>query len=237
MGLFLEKNLKSGATIGVWKITETEEEMLNLLGEEAREEMEDELDEIFLAQSQKHRKEQLAVRLLVNHLKGEISHIGHHENGAPYLENDSTHISITHTDLFAAVILHPSEDVGIDVESIKRNFNAVEKRALSEEEREDLIEADGDDAQELLERNTQLAIYWCAKEAIYKRMGRNKVNFSEDIELEKFNVKEEGTIDAVFKYPKDEQVIDEDGQELMVEEEFELEYETFEDHVLVWLIG
>lgn len=236
MGIYLKKTLKNGATIGVWQIVESEEEMLNLLGAEARDEMEDDLEEINLNKSQKLRTQQLAVRLLINDLFGQTMHVGHHENGSPYLENDGTHISISHTDNFAAVILHPTEEVGIDIESIKRNFNAVEKRALSEEERDDLIEADAEDAEEVEERNTQLAIYWCAKEAIYKRMDRFQVDFSEDIELEKFNVHDEGEIEAVFKYPENEQVVD-DGEELPNEEEFNLEYEVFEDHVMVWLVG
>ena len=170
MGIYLKKRLKNGATIGVWKITESEQEMLTLLGESALDEMEEDLEEINLNKSQKLRVQQLAVRLLVNDIFGEVMHIGHHENGSPYIENDGTHISISHTDNFAAVILHPTEEVGIDIESIKRNFTAVEKRALSEEERDDLIEADTEDEEEVRERNTQLAIYWCAKEAIYKRM-------------------------------------------------------------------
>ncbi len=236
MGLYLKKELKNGATIGVWKIDETEEELLNLLGE-AKGELEKELENIKLYKSQQHRKEQLSVILLVNEIFGKIMHIGHHDNGSPYLENDSTKISITHTTGFSAIIIDPSQDVGIDIESIKRDFSSVEKKALSPEEIDDLIEVDIEDKEQMQERNVQLAIYWCAKEAIYKRMGRNLVEFAEDIELEKFTVKEEGEVYAVFKYPKEEQVQDEDGEDLNELEEFELEYEIFEDHILVWLVG
>ncbi|MBO7511137.1 MAG: 4'-phosphopantetheinyl transferase superfamily protein, partial [Bacteroidales bacterium] len=45
-------------------------------------------------------------------------------------------------------------DLGIDCESLDRDFSAVEKKALSEEEIEDLDED---------RKNEQLAIYWCAK--------------------------------------------------------------------------
>ena len=74
------------------------------------------------------------------------------------------------------------------------DFSAVEKKALSEDEREDL----GDK-----KRNLQLAIYWCAKEAIYKRMSRHGVDFAKQMEVEKFNPKDEGEIEATF--------IDKDG--------------------------
>lgn len=235
MGIYLKKELKNGAVIAVWDISESEKELLEIISKD-EEDREEELEEISLYKSEQHRREKLAVIALVQSLFEEPVHIGHHENGSPYIENDSTHISITHTDKFAAVIIHPTEDVGIDVESVKRDFTAVEKRALNDEEREDLIEKD-DDPEKMEERNTQLAIYWCAKEALYKRMGRHNVDFSEDMEVEHFNVREEGEIDVVFKYPKSEHIVDEDGEEQNEEEEFTMQYEVFENHVLVWMVG
>ena len=115
-----------------------------------------------------------------------------------------------------AIITHDEEDVGIDIECVNRDFSAVEKKALSEEEIDDLSDKN---------HNLQLAIYWCAKEAIYKRMSQRRVDFAEQIELEKFTPRRDGELEAVF--------IHKDGEE----EEFELEYEMVEDHVMVWLVG
>ena len=64
-----------------------------------------------------------------------------------------------------------------------------------------------------------------AKEAIFKRMSQSRVNFAEQIEVEKFNLKKEGELEATFIH-KDE-----------YEEDFELEYMMFDRHVLVWLVG
>ncbi|MBP5693356.1 MAG: 4-phosphopantetheinyl transferase family protein [Bacteroidales bacterium] len=236
MGLYLRKDLKGGGTIAVWEITESERELLDILAKD-EEDRDEELEEIALYKSEQARRERLSVLALVQTLFEEPVHIGHHENGAPYIENDSTRISITHTNRFAAVIIHPSEEVGIDIESIKRDFTAVEKRALSPEERDDLMDKEEDDPEKMEERNTQLAIYWCAKEALYKRMGRNNVDFSEDMEVDRFSVREEGEIDVTFKYPQNEHILDEDGDEQNEEEEFEMQYEVFEDHVLVWMVG
>ena len=166
--------MKGGGSIAVWEITETEKELLDILARD-EEDREEELEEISLYKSEQARRERLSVLALLQTLFEDPVHIGHHENGAPYIENDSTRISITHTNRFSAVIIHPSEEVGIDIESIKRDFTAVEKRALSDEERDDLLDKDEDDPEKMEERNTQLAIYWCAKEALYKRMGRNNV--------------------------------------------------------------
>ena len=153
---------------------------------------------------------------LLNELFDEKVYLNHHDNGKPFLENRSTNISITHTDKYVAVILHETEDVGIDIESLDRDFTAVELKALSEEEIEDL-----DDDR----RNEQLGIYWCAKEAIFKRLSIYNVDFAEQIEVERFHPRGEGELEATF--------IHKDGYE----DEFELEYITFDRHVLVWVVG
>ena len=212
MALYLRKKLDNKAEIAVWQVTETEEELMNLTSVPT-----DELEEIMLFRSESQRRQKLAVRALINEVFEEKMYLNHHDNGKPYLENSVTNISITHTEKYVAIIIHDDEEVGIDIESLDRNFAAVEKKALSEDEIEDLEDDD--------KKNEQLAIYWCAKEAIFKRMSQNRVVFAEQIEVEKFNVRKEGELEATFIH-KDEH-----------EEDFELEYMIFDRHVLVWLVG
>ena len=211
MGLYLKKKLDNEATIGVWQITETEEQLKELSSTPS-----DEMEEISFIRSESLRKQRLAVRALLNELFEEKVYLSHHDNGKPYIENDAINISITHTEKYVAVILHDEEDVGIDIESLDRDFSAVEKKALSEEEIDDLEDE---------KRNEQLAIYWCAKEAIFKLISIYNVNFAEQIEVDRFRVRGEGELDATF--------IGKDGDE----QEFELEYMTFDRHVLVWVVG
>ncbi len=211
MGLYLRKKLENKAEISVWQITETEQELIEMCSVPT-----DEMEEISLIRSESLRKQKLAVRALLNEVFEEKVYLSHHDNGKPYLENCVTNISITHTEKYVAIITHDEDDLGIDIESLDRDFSAVEKKALSEDEIDDL-----DDDKE--EKNEQLAIYWCAKEAIYKRMSINRVDFAEQIEVEKFNLRDEGELEATFIH-KDEH-----------EEEFELGYMTFDRHVLVWI--
>ncbi len=212
MGLYSKRTLDNGATIAIWEITESEDELRTLCSPIPN----DELEELELLRSESRRKEKLAVRALLNELYPEKVYLGHHDNGKPYIQNCADEISISHTTRFVAIITHEEECVGIDVESADRDFSAVERKALSEEEIDDLRDKD---------HNLQLGIYWCAKEAIFKRMSQNRVDFAEQIELEKFTPKKDGELEAVF--------IHKDGEE----EEFELEYEVFENHILVWLVG
>ena len=210
MGLYLKKELDNEAVIGVWQITETEEELKELSSTPS-----DEMEEISFIRSESLRKQRLAVRALLNTLFDEKVYLSHHDNGKPYLENNPVNISITHTEKYVAVILHEEENVGIDIESLDRDFSAVEKKALSEDEIDDLEDE---------KRNEQLAIYWCAKEAVYKLLSRYNVDFAEQIEIERFRPRGEGELEATFTSKNEE-------------EEFDLEYITFDRHVLVWVVG
>ena len=210
MGLYLKKELENEAVIGVWQITETEEELIELSSTPS-----DEMEEISFIRSESLRKQRLAVRALLNTLFDDKVYLSHHDNGKPYLENNPVNISITHTEKYVAVILHEEENVGIDIESLDRDFSAVEKKALSEDEIDDLEDE---------KRNEQLAIYWCAKEAVYKLLSRYNVDFAEQIEIERFRPRGEGELEATFTSKNEE-------------EEFDLEYITFDRHVLVWVVG
>ena len=198
MALYLIKDLDDDyhSKLGVWQITESEQELRALSSVPS-----DELEEISYIKSESLRKQKLAVRTLLDRLFEEKVYLNHHDNGKPYIENSSINISITPTDQYVAVIVNDSEEVGI---------------ALSEDEIEDLDED---------QRNEQLAIYWCAKEAVYKKMSQYNVDFAEQIEIENFRMRGEGELEATF--------IQKDG----FEEEIHLQYMTFDRHVLVWVAG
>ncbi|MBR6345883.1 MAG: 4'-phosphopantetheinyl transferase superfamily protein [Bacteroidales bacterium] len=211
MALLFKKTYKDDATIGVWHVTESEDELIALSSTPS-----DEMEEISFIGSESLRRQKLAIRALLNELFDEKVYLSHHDNGKPYIENNPVNISITHTENYVAVILHDDLDVGIDIESLDRDFSAVEKKALSEDEVDDLDED---------RRNEQLAIYWCAKEAIFKRLSVYNLDFAEQIEIDRFRPRGEGELEATF--------IDRDGDE----EEFELHYTTFDRHVLVWVVA
>ena len=212
MPLYLKKELEDKTLIGVWQVTESEEELKAMSSIPS-----DEMEEISFIRSESLRRQKLAVRALLDEMFEDKVYLSHHDNGKPYIENCVTNISITHTEKYVAVILNDNEDVGIDIESLSRDFSSVEKKALSEDEIDDLEDDD--------KRNGQLAIYWCAKEAIYKMLGQYDVNFAEQIEVEKFRPKKDGELEATFE--------DEDGYE----EEFDLQYIIFDNHVLVWVVS
>ncbi|MDD2419348.1 MAG: 4'-phosphopantetheinyl transferase superfamily protein [Bacteroidales bacterium] len=211
MGLYFNRELENEALISVWEITESEDELLNLSSIPN-----EELEELALIRNAARRKEKLAVRALLNKVFDGKVYLGHHDNGRPYLQNSLIEISISHTNRFVSILTHPEESVGIDIESLNRNYSAVEKRALSLEELDYLSDRD---------RDLQLAIIWSAKEAVFKRMSRSDIDFSSQIIVKKFSPRESGELEVIF--------IDKDGDQ----QEFELSYEIFENHVMAWLVG
>ncbi len=209
MALFLTKDLDDPAhsRVGVWKITESEAELRTMTSIPS-----DELEEISYIKNESLRKQRLAVRALLDTMFEEKVYLSHHDNGKPYIENNAINISITHTDQYVAVILNDEDEVGIDCESLNRDFSAVEKKALSDEEIGDLEDE---------QKNEQLAIYWCAKEAIFKLTSQYDVDFAEQIQIDGFRYRNEGELSATFT--------DKDGYE----KELNLYYFTFDRHVLV----
>ena len=209
MALFLTKDLDDPAhsRVGVWKITESEAELRTMTSIPS-----DELEEISYIKNESLRKQRLAVRALLDAMFEEKVYLSHHDNGKPYIENNAINISITHTDQYVAVILNEEDEVGIDCESLNRDFSAVEKKALSDEEIGDLEDE---------QKNEQLAIYWCAKEAIFKLTSQYDVDFAKQIQIDGFRYRNEGELSATFT--------DKDGYE----QELNLYYFTFDRHVLV----
>ena len=209
MALFLTKDLDDPAhsRVGVWKITESEAELRTMTSIPS-----DELEEISYIKNESLRKQRLAVRALLDAMFEEKVYLSHHDNGKPYIENNAINISITHTDQYVAVILNEEDEVGIDCESLNRDFSAVEKKALSDEEIGDLEDE---------QKNEQLAIYWCAKEAIFKLTSQYDVDFAEQIQIDGFRYRNEGELSATFT--------DKDGYE----QELNLYYCTVDRHVLV----
>ncbi len=209
MALFLTKDLDDPAhsRVGVWKISESEAELRAMTSIPS-----DELEEISYIKSESIRKQRLAVRALLDALFEEKVYLSHHDNGKPYIENNAINISITHTENYVAVMLNDDDEVGVDCESLDRDFSAVAGRVFSPEE----IESLDDDT-----RNEQLAVMWCAKEAIYKLTSQYDVDFAEQIKIDPFRFRDEGELSATYTDKDD------------YEQEFDLFYFTFDRHVVV----
>jgi phosphopantetheinyl transferase len=138
-----------------------------------------ELDELATISHSVQRVEWLACRVAIRQLaeaEGIVyTGLQKDEFGKPHLIDSPCHISLSHTQGWAAVVLHKTKPVGIDIEPIREQFKRVVPRVLSEDE---LTDAAGNPA--------RLAVYWCAKEALYKLYGKRKLTFREHLHVEPF---------------------------------------------------
>jgi phosphopantetheinyl transferase len=171
MAELLRKIIDEHTLYAVWKISESAEELRSAIclrkGEEA-------LYQSFVAESRK--KQWLAYRLLIRELlKPDEFPVEYDSSGKPFLAGSDFHISVTHTDDLAAVIISSHAKVGIDIEKIRPRIEKVRDKFLSGEE-SSMIGKERE-----LE---QLTLAWCAKEALYKLYGKRNLDFRENISVE-----------------------------------------------------
>ena len=206
MPIYRIDRFENGSLIAVWEMTETEKELLPLYSGSKQ--------ELQTVSNPFRRLEHLAVRIVLQQMLGTNININYRDNRSPYLQNHSAHISISHTKRFACVYYHPLSPVGIDIESLSRNFSAVTAKALSEKEREYLLEN-----QEI----KQVCIIWCAKEAVFKLMNQSGIDFAKQIAVEKFKPEEKGKLAAIFTSKEGEITA------------LNLYYRIVDDHAMVWV--
>ena len=125
-------------------------------------------------QNDRRRREHLAWRRVVRSELGRNVLIEYNEVGAPVVDTPNTHISVAHGGERVTVAF-ADEPVGVDVESLDRNYDRVKSRYMSPAE------------EALSEMEEWPAVVWTAKEAIYKLYGQREVDLTEDIRIMAFD--------------------------------------------------
>lgn len=129
---------------------------------------------------------EMAYQIYCENGKEAYREIGHFRNGAPFLVGENSRISITHTDKFLAVATLPptpevelnefSERAAVGIDAEKRDRSQVlkiRKRFLSPTELAAIPEEDV----------TANVIAWTCKEAIYKAVMGEGIDFMNDIKI------------------------------------------------------
>ena len=125
-------------------------------------------------QNEKRRREHLAWRRIVRRELGAKVHIDYNDVGAPVVDAEGRWISVAHGGESVAVAVADCP-VGVDIESVTRDFDRVAPRYMTEEEQSLAVCADW-------------ACYvWCAKEAMYKLYGRRGVELRGELRVEGFD--------------------------------------------------
>lgn len=177
----------------IWNIKETYEQLLD--GIELTSSSQQRVEGM---KSELHRRGYLSVRQLLKQIDYTDYDLYYNDFGKPFLK-DGTHISITHSFEFAAIIIS-SHPVGIDIEKQREKINRIAHK---------FVRTENTFLDKHIEQTRMLTVIWGAKEALYKLYATAGLSFEQHISIEKFcitGLKTKGTItynDKISKYNVD----------------------------------
>ncbi|MVZ63593.1 4'-phosphopantetheinyl transferase family protein [Sphingobacterium humi] len=207
MALAYLKEIDAESRIALWKIEETEEELLSFL----------QLDDAERAKLKSLAKGKrtlhwLATRVVLRYLLGTKEYINcpSDANGKPYLPDFPYEISLTHSYDYAGVMLSTKGYCGIDLEIVKDKVTRIKDKFLKPEE---LAFIDPENEVD------QLYACWCAKEAVYKLQGNRGVSFLHHIRIDPFPYFPQGVMTAHLEKEGSQQ-------------SFQVYYERFNEYML-----
>ncbi len=210
MGLFLSKHM-DGASLGVWEISESEEELRLMNRLSAGEQ-----DYLASLQSPLRRKHWLSYRLILPALLpgNLLSGISYDAAGKPFLDNGARQLSVAHSGVFSAAIISEKQAVGIDIEEIQPKIHRLAHKFLCEEEMEYRFPAHPTES---------LMALWCAKEALFKLHGKTGVSIREHILIQDFAFTGTGRLNGEIRTQT-------------FRRKFRLSYESIGNYLLVYVI-
>ena len=138
-----------------------------------------------------HRKKEfLGLRLALKYcMNGRETIIHHTAGGKPILADNSLKISFSHCKNWISVMVHPTFEVGIDIEKPTEQLMKIHTRFLGSEELLDFKKYND---------LNYLRVVWSTKEALYKIIGESAYNFANQIRILPFELKQEGDLKAFF---------------------------------------
>ena len=177
MPLLLSKKVNDHAAYGVWKIAETNSQLEEISPRKPP-----------IDYHPTKQAEWMATRILVENLCQRFNlpfqGIVKDANGKPFLKSSTAQISISHSFPIAAAMIHTSGPCGIDIEWPRDILHRIKHKFLNSAE----LQYQND-----LEK---LCIIWTAKEAIYKRYGKKKLSFRDEMRI---TINEDAIIGEILK--------------------------------------
>jgi 4'-phosphopantetheinyl transferase EntD len=168
MPLYLTEEIKDVGLFSIWKLTESEEELLQFIKLS-----QEEKDLFATLKNKKRKREWLTNRILLTHLLGKDFSIDYLPNGKPILKKPSFFLSISHSNDFVVVFISKDKETGVDIEKIRENIASLKHKFLFPEEVQSLQTAN----------SFLLHVYWGAKEAMYKMYSSYHPLFTEHLSL------------------------------------------------------
>ncbi len=167
MPFFYQQNINESEHLAIWSITEP----LSFFEEGMTVDVN--------IQNEERKIQHLAVRLLFSLMMPEanMKDLVMADNGKPYLKGVPFHFSFSHCKGYAACAVSDHFPIGIDIEIIHPRIAKVAHKFLNDTEKAMLANLNEEDALK------QLAFFWAAKEAMYKKHEQLGIDFSRDFNI------------------------------------------------------
>lgn len=213
MPIILTKNIEETSLLGIWKVTETYEQL-----HEKAVKLNNKAAFQFPANSHKRKTELVCSRLLLQNLLGDTQgnlDIKYDTFGKPYIADSFYKISISHSQNYVVAIASKNKLVGIDIERISSRIGKIAHKFIN-----------GKEAATIKEKSKieQMHIIWGAKEAAYKLYGKKELDFKENILINPFLYENSGKLYV--------QVVKDNYKK-----EIQVFYESFNNYMLVYAIS
>lgn len=211
MGLIINRKIAGDVQLGVWKIEESTDQLLEMLDLTTMEE------KIYQSLRTEERKKQwLSYRVTIKKLLNlnKVLDINYDKKGKPKILNHYLHVSVTHSGEFSAAILHKNMATGIDIEKLTGRIHKIKSKFLSDKELQEIQQYHNDYTE-------ALHVYWGAKEVIYKMQSIGIISLRENIYIHPFNYEDDKIVYGSLIYNSRNS-------------KFELVHECIEDYILVY---
>jgi 4'-phosphopantetheinyl transferase len=209
VGVFLKTEILPDCHLGVWEITEDFDSLYSMVNLVDVEQVK--LDSF---KNISRKIEWLSVRALVKTMIGKDTRILYNSENKPFVRGNTHNISISHSNNLTAVLISKDKRVGIDLEYMSGKIGKVANKFINEHE---TITTDPE------KEKFHLYLHWCAKEAMYKILDKQDINFRDGITIKPFTPEDHGYMDGY--------AVNGNGKE-----EFELEYLQHDNYALVWCV-
>ena len=210
MPLVKEIQIDSSTRIGIWDVAEDAQQLKWKLqwGQ-------DDIKRFAAMNDEERSMHWLSSRVLIRHMLHTTHFIDLQvdEFGKPFLNNFEYKLSISHSGNRVAVILSDRE-VGIDIQHISTKILDLYSRFASKEEIEYLQEPN---------EIEKMFVVWCGKEALYKLYGKKKLDFRQNLAIDKFDWETEGVAKGhIIKGP--------------YHKDLPVHYQKMDDYLLVYAV-
>ncbi len=143
------------------------------------------------------------------------------ESGKPYLSNNQSFISYSHSGNYSAAIASPKREVGVDIEYLGRKRNLRTRHLFMNQPELDWFDS--------INSFEAFILIWSAKETVYKIVGEG-YSFKENIFMQTADLKlnREGILSSLVKKDNEEHKLD---VNYIIHEDFILTYSSLSPYL------